>query len=115
MWFMGRSDDVVKIAGNRTSTAEVESALMGNAVVEAAVIGKPPQTAKEQMPAFAMLKKGVNRIPGVDQKPSRSYPLGTRKNFRPSGIRNCTVLAQNSFRQNHATRLESQGTRPRTG
>ena len=41
-WFMGRADDVIKVAGNRIGTAEVESALVSHrAVAEAAVIGKP--------------------------------------------------------------------------
>ena len=42
MWFMGRADDVIKVAGNRLGTAEVESAIVSHhAVAEAAVIGYP--------------------------------------------------------------------------
>ena len=59
LWFMGRADDVVKVAGNRIGTAEVESALVGHdAVVEAAVIGKPHKTAGEMIKAFVILKQG---------------------------------------------------------
>ena len=59
MWFMGRADDVVKVAGNRIGTAEVESALVSHdAVVEAAVIGKPHKTAGEMIKAFVILKQG---------------------------------------------------------
>ncbi|NKB80821.1 MAG: acetate--CoA ligase [Nitrospirales bacterium] len=58
-WFMGRADDVVKVAGNRIGTAEVESALVSHdAVVEAAVIGKPHATAGEMIKAFVILKEG---------------------------------------------------------
>lgn len=58
-WFMGRADDVVKVAGNRIGTAEVESALVSHdAVVEAAVIGKPHKTAGEMIKAFVILKQG---------------------------------------------------------
>ncbi len=58
-WFMGRADDVVKVAGNRIGSAEVESALVSHeAVVEAAVIGKPHQTAGEMIKAFVILKQG---------------------------------------------------------
>ena len=47
MWFMGRADDVIKVAGNRLGTAEVESALVSHpAVAEAAVIGKPHKTRR---------------------------------------------------------------------
>ena len=59
LWFMGRADDVVKVAGNRIGTAEVESALVSHdAVVEAAVIGKPHKTAGEMIKAFVILKQG---------------------------------------------------------
>ena len=59
LWFMGRADDVIKVAGNRIGTAEVESALVGHAAVaEAAVIGKPHRTAGEAIKAFVILKQG---------------------------------------------------------
>lgn len=63
-WFMGRADDVVKVAGNRIGTAEVESALVGHeAVVEAAVIGKPHRTAGEMIKAFVILGQGKQESP----------------------------------------------------
>jgi acetyl-CoA synthetase len=58
-WFMGRADDVIKVAGNRIGTAEVESALVSHAAVaEAAVIGKPHKTVGESIKAFVILKQG---------------------------------------------------------
>lgn len=58
-WFMGRADDVIKVAGNRLGTAEVESALVSHpAVAEAAVIGKPHKTVGESIKAFIILKQG---------------------------------------------------------
>ncbi|MGD9851527.1 MAG: acetate--CoA ligase [Nitrospirales bacterium] len=66
LWFMGRADDVVKVAGNRIGTAEVESALVSHeAVVEAAVIGKPHPTAGEQIKAFVILKQGQTESPDL--------------------------------------------------
>ena len=66
LWFMGRADDVVKVAGNRIGTAEVESALVSHeAVVEAAVIGKPHPTAGEQIKAFVILKQGQKETPDL--------------------------------------------------
>jgi acetyl-CoA synthetase len=59
MWFMGRADDVIKVAGNRLGTAEVESAIVSHpAVAEAAVIGKPHKTVGESIKAFIILKHG---------------------------------------------------------
>lgn len=59
MWFMGRADDVIKVAGNRLGTAEVESAIVSHpAVAEAAVIGKPHKTIGESIKAFIILKQG---------------------------------------------------------
>ena len=59
MWFMGRADDVIKVAGNRLGTAEVESAIVSHpAVAEAAVIGKPHKTVGESIKAFVILKQG---------------------------------------------------------
>lgn len=68
LWFMGRADDVVKVAGNRIGTAEVESALVSHkAVAEAAVIGKPHPTAGEQIKAFVILKEDWKHAPDLIQ------------------------------------------------
>ncbi|MCZ6799815.1 MAG: AMP-binding protein, partial [Nitrospirae bacterium] len=68
-WFMGRADDVVKVAGNRIGTAEVESALVSHEdVVEAAVIGKPHKTAGEMIKAFVILKQGQTDSPELIKK-----------------------------------------------
>lgn len=66
LWFMGRADDVIKVAGNRIGTAEVESALVGHpAVAEAAVIGVPHKTAGEAIKAFVILKQGHEQGDGL--------------------------------------------------
>ncbi|MDH4081401.1 MAG: acetate--CoA ligase [Nitrospira sp.] len=66
MWFMGRADDVIKVAGNRLGTAEVESALVSHpAVAEAAVIGKPHKTVGESIKAFIILKQGEQESPDL--------------------------------------------------
>jgi len=58
-WIQGRSDDVIKIAGHRIGTAEIESALVSHpAVAEAAVIGKPHPIKGEIAKAFVILKNG---------------------------------------------------------
>ena len=68
MWFMGRADDVIKVAGNRLGTAEVESALVSHhAVAEAAVIGKPHKTVGESIKAFVIFKQGETGSPALIQ------------------------------------------------
>ena len=67
-WFMGRADDVIKVAGNRIGTAEVESALVSHkAIAEAAVIGKPHKTAGESIKAFVILMQGEEQSPELVQ------------------------------------------------
>ncbi|MFQ5991643.1 MAG: acetate--CoA ligase [Nitrospiraceae bacterium] len=67
-WFMGRADDVIKVAGNRIGTAEVESALVSHkAIAEAAVIGKPHKTAGESIKAFVILMQGEQQSPELVQ------------------------------------------------
>jgi acetyl-CoA synthetase len=57
-WIQGRSDDVLKIAGHRVGTAEVESAFVSHpAVAEAAVIGKSDPIKGQVIKAFLILKE----------------------------------------------------------
>jgi acetyl-CoA synthetase len=58
-WIQGRSDDVIKIAGHRIGSAEIESALVSHpAVAEAGVIGKPHPVKGESAKGFVILKQG---------------------------------------------------------
>jgi acetyl-CoA synthetase len=61
LWFiLGRSDDVIKVAGKRLGPAEVESALVkSTAVSESAAIGVPDEVKGEAVVCFAMLKPGA--------------------------------------------------------
>lgn len=59
-WFFGRTDDVIKTAGERVGPFEVESALVEYPdIVEAGVIGKPDELRGEIIKAFVVLKPGV--------------------------------------------------------
>lgn len=77
---IGRIDDVIKVAGHRLGTAEVESALVSHpAVAEAAVIGKPDPLKGESLKAFVILRQG--------QKPEtedglRSLQIEIRRHVR---------------------------------
>jgi acetyl-CoA synthetase len=61
LWYiLGRSDDVIKVAGKRLGPAEVESALARNpAVLESAAIGVPDDIKGEAVVCFAILKPGA--------------------------------------------------------
>jgi acetyl-CoA synthetase len=54
---LGRSDDLIVVAGHNIGTAEVESALVSHrAVAEAAVIGKPDAMKGNIIKAFIILR-----------------------------------------------------------
>ena len=58
-WFGGRADEIIKIAGHRIGTIEVESAfLMHAAVAECGVIGRPDEVRGEVISSFVKLKQG---------------------------------------------------------
>ncbi|MDY9923144.1 acetate--CoA ligase [Methanobacterium sp.] len=78
-WIQGRSDDVLKIAGHRIGSAEVESAFVGHpAVAEAAVIGKSDPIKGEVIKAFIILREGYELKTQLieDLKKHVRYELG---------------------------------------
>jgi len=55
-WILGRVDDVLNVSGHRLGTAEIESALVAHdAVVEAAVVGRPDELRGQAVVAFCTL------------------------------------------------------------
>ncbi len=59
IWFLGRMDEVIKIASHRIGTIEIESTLVSHpAVAEAAVVGKPDELRGEVAAAFVVLRSG---------------------------------------------------------
>lgn len=58
-WLLGRADEVLKVAGHRIGTVELESALVSHpAVSEAAVMGKEDALKGEVPVAFVVLRTG---------------------------------------------------------
>ena len=56
-WFAGRADEIIKIAGHRIGTIEVETAFLHHpAVAEAGVTGRPDEIRGEVISAFVVLK-----------------------------------------------------------
>jgi len=62
---IGRVDDVIKVAGHRLGTAEIESALVSHPrVAEAAVVGRPDDLTGEAVVAFVTVKMNGGDKPG---------------------------------------------------
>ena len=60
-WLLGRADEVIKVAGHRLGTKEVEDALVSHpSVAEAAVAGRPDPIRGEGIVAFVILRKTSN-------------------------------------------------------
>lgn len=61
-WLLGRADDVLKVAGHRIGTAELESSIVSHPdVAESAVCGIPHEIKGEVIIAFVVLKEGVKK------------------------------------------------------
>ncbi len=59
VWFAGRADEIIKIAGHRIGTIEVETAFLRHpAVAEAGVTGRPDDLRGEVIAAFVVLRVG---------------------------------------------------------
>jgi acetyl-CoA synthetase len=59
VWFSGRADEIIKIAGHRIGTIEVETAFLRHpAVAEAGVTGRPDPVRAEVISAFVVLRQG---------------------------------------------------------
>jgi acetyl-CoA synthetase len=65
-WIVGRVDDVLNVAGHRLGTAEIESALVAHdAVVEAAVVGRPDELKGQAIVAFCTLESRARPDDGL--------------------------------------------------
>ena len=69
VWFSGRADEIIKIAGHRIGTIEVETALLRHpAVAEAGVTGRPDPLRMEVISAFVVLKQGRRPSPELQRE-----------------------------------------------
>ncbi len=81
VWIIGRMDDVIKVAGYRLGTAEVESALVSHdAVAEAACIGVPDEVKGNVIHAFVILRAGAAKPTEEELK------LHVRKEMGPIAV-----------------------------
>jgi acetyl-CoA synthetase len=69
IWLLGRADDVLKVAGHRIGTAELESCIVSHrSVAESAVCGIPDDVKGEVIIAFVVLKNGLEIDSNVLEK-----------------------------------------------
>lgn len=77
---LGRSDDVINIAGHRIGTAEIESCLIEHpSVAEAAAIGLPDEVKGARIKVFVILKKGFT----ASDELAHELVAHVRKNLGP--------------------------------
>jgi propionyl-CoA synthetase len=64
LFVLGRSDDVINMAGHRLSAGSIEAAIAGHsAIAECAVIGLPDELKGQRPIAYVVLKSGVEIDP----------------------------------------------------
>ncbi len=68
-WFVGRGDDIIKSSGYRIGPFEVENALLEHeAVLEAAVVGKPDALRGQIVKAYVVLRPQFEASEGMKQR-----------------------------------------------
>ncbi|MCI4362221.1 MAG: acetate--CoA ligase [Thermoplasmata archaeon] len=66
-WFLGRADEVLKVAGHRLGTIELENVLIGHpSVAESAVVGVPDELRGEVPFAVVVLRPGSVPSPELE-------------------------------------------------
>jgi acetyl-CoA synthetase len=93
IWVLGRVDDVIKVAGHRLSSMEIESALVSHAAVaEAAVVARPDEIKGEAIVCFVTVRAG--QTPSKELRSALmdhvSATIGTIA--RPADVRFCDML-----------------------
>ncbi|MBL7059128.1 acetate--CoA ligase [Candidatus Pacearchaeota archaeon] len=73
---LGRSDDIIKVAGHRMSTAEIENAITSlPKVVEAAIVGKPDKIRGAVPVAFIKVKRKISKEKILDIVSKKIGPI----------------------------------------
>lgn len=68
LFVMGRTDDVINVAGHRLSTGEMEEIIASHpAIAECCVIGLPDELKGQQPVGFVLLKNGITTAPNIIQ------------------------------------------------
>jgi acetyl-CoA synthetase len=68
-WLLGRADEVIKVAGHRLGTLEIENAVVSHpAVAESAAVSKPDAIKGESIVVFAILRDGFEPSPELQKE-----------------------------------------------
>jgi acetyl-CoA synthetase len=68
-WILGRADEILKVAGHRIGTAELEDVAISHPkIAEAAVVGKEDPVKGESIVIFARLEEGVVSSPNLKKE-----------------------------------------------
>jgi len=68
-WILGRADEVLKVAGHRIGTAELEDVAISHPkIAEAAVVGKEDPVKGESIVIFVRLEEGVAPSPSLKKE-----------------------------------------------
>ena len=88
LWYMrGRADDVIKVAGHRIGTAEVEAAAASHpAVAEAVAVGRPDELKGEAIVVCVVVKDG-HRAGNLKEEIVRRVEESIGKFARPEEVR----------------------------
>jgi len=77
---LGRSDDVIKIAGHRMSTAEIENAIESlSSVAEAVIVAKPDKLRGDVPIAFVKIKKPLKESQVINRVNEKIGPIAKPK------------------------------------
>lgn len=87
-WYiLGRSDDVMNVAGKRVAPAEIESVVAAErSVAESAVVGIPDDTKGEAVWVFYVATEDADPEPAVAQRVHALVADGVGKPFSPSRV-----------------------------
>nr|KXH71728.1 MAG: AMP-dependent synthetase [Candidatus Thorarchaeota archaeon SMTZ1-45] len=88
LWYiLGRSDDIIKVAGKRFGPAEAESVLVSNpAVAEAATIGVPHKIKLNELVVFCVLNPGVEPSEKLREELKQSVAIAMGKPLTPRDV-----------------------------
>jgi acetyl-CoA synthetase len=93
IWVLGRVDDVIKVAGHRLSSMEIESALVSHAsVAEAAVVARPDDIKGEAIVCFVTLRSGKAASGSLRTELMEHVSVTIGTIARPADVRFCDIL-----------------------
>jgi acetyl-CoA synthetase len=93
IWVLGRVDDVIKVAGHRLSSMEIESALVSHtSVAEAAVVARPDEIKGEAIVCFVTLRSGQSPSGELRSALMEHVSMTIGTIARPADVRFCEVL-----------------------